>query len=314
MNKFSTLVFASFLVIVTPSCSAKVANNSCNDIQLQVLGSGGPEIDDGLVSSSYLVWINDKATLMIDAGGGSSLNFEKSAANFNHLKAILLTHLHVDHSAALPVYVKAGYFTGREQNLFIFGPPAGADFPATENFVKALFSDQQASAWPYLSDNLRQQQSTDFLIKATSVRAVNDIWSRKLSETLSISAIQVTHGAIPAIAWRVDYGSCSITFSGDMNGTSGHLQKLAKDTLLLVANNAIPENAHPIAKKLHMTPSTIATIANQVNPPQLMLSHFMNRSKNLKSKTQQSIAENYTGEIIFAEDLVKYQLKHPPSF
>jgi len=75
-------------------------------MRLQVLGSGGLEINDGLASSSYLVWIDNKATILIDAGGGCSLNFEKSGANFNDLKVILLTHLHVDHSVELPVYIK----------------------------------------------------------------------------------------------------------------------------------------------------------------------------------------------------------------
>ena len=278
-------------------------------MELQVLGSGGPEIDDGLASSSYLIWIKDKATFMIDAGGGSSFNFEKSTANFNHLKAILFTHLHVDHSAALPIYIKAGYFTGRSQSLALFGPDVGGDFPSTENFVKALFSDEQASAYPYLSDNLRQQSSTDFLVKPISVNPQDTIWKHKIADKLTISAINVNHGAIPAIAWRVDYGNCSVTFSGDMNGSSGNLEKLAKESQLLVANNAIPEDAHPVAKRLHMTPSTIGKIANKAETKQLLLSHFMNRSKNLKARTQLKITESYSGEIIIAVDLLKLQLQ-----
>ena len=278
-------------------------------MQLQVLGSGGPEIDDGLASASYLIWIDGKATLMIDAGGGSSLNFEKSSANFNQLQAILLTHLHVDHSAALPIYIKAGYFTGRTQNLPLFGPNAGGNFPSTENFVNALFSDQQLSAYPYLSDNLRQQPSTDFLVEPVSINPKDKIWKHKISDKLSISAINVIHGAIPAIAWKVDYGSCSVTFSGDMNGSSGNLEKLAKDSQLLVANNAIPEEAHAVAKRLHMSPSTIGKIAAKAKVKQLLLSHFMNRSKSVKAETKLKISESYSGEITLATDLLKLQLK-----
>jgi ribonuclease BN (tRNA processing enzyme) len=309
VTKFNLLTLGFLSVILASSCSTVVAKDVCQGMQLQVLGSGGPEINDGLASSSYLIWIDGKAVLMIDAGGGSSLIFEKSSANFNHLKAILLTHLHVDHSAELPVYIKAGYFTHRDQNLPIFGPTAGGEFPSTENFVKALFSDQQASVYPYLSDNLRQQQSTDFLLEPVSVNPEDKIWKHTISENLSIAAIKVIHGAIPAIAWRVNYRGCSVSFSGDMNGSSGNLQILAKDSQLLIANNAIPENANPIAQRLHMTPSTIGKIAKQAGVKKLILSHFMNRSKDIKAQSKQIIAEYYPGEIIFAFDLLKHDLQ-----
>ncbi len=306
MAKLNLLAISWLLVLLASSCSSVVANDDCNNIQLQVLGAGGPEIDDGMASASFLIWINGKARVMIDAGGGSSLNFEKSSANFNHLQALLLTHLHVDHSAALPVYVKAGYFTNRENNLPIFGPAAGGNFPSTEDFVAALFSDQQKSAYPYLSDNLRQQPSTDFLVQAKSVSSGDEVWTKALSDKLSIAAIDVKHGDIPALAWRINYGSCSVTFSGDMNGTSGHLQKLAMESQLLVANNAIPEIAHPVAKRLHMTPSKIGEIAAQAKVGQLLLSHFMLRTIDVIDNSKQQIKKYYAGEILISADLSKF--------
>jgi len=310
MIKFRKASVCSFLLIAFLSaCTVeseekKVLSTLCPDLKLQVLGSGGPEIDDGLASSSFLIWIEKKAVVMIDAGGGSSLNFEKSGVNFNDLQAILLTHLHVDHSAALPIYIKAGYFTGRESLLSIYGPAQGGDFPSTEDFISALFSDQQKSAYPYLSDNFRQQPSTDFLMAGHSVSSNNQPWSKKLSEQLSISAINVEHGAIPAIAWRVDYRGCSITFSGDMNGESGNLKKIAKETNLLVANNAIPQQSNRFAKALHMTPQTIGMIASKAKVKKLLLAHFMNRTNFKKKETILEIKKNYKGEIILSEDLM----------
>ena len=304
-----------FILIGLLFISACSQNNSlaknksnCDDVRLQVLGSGGPEIDDGLASSSYLIWINNKARIMVDAGGGSSLNFERSGANFNDLAAILLTHLHVDHSAALPVYIKAGYFTNREKILPIFGPIAGGDFLSTEDFSKALFSDQQKSAYAYLSDNIRQQSTTDFLINAQSVNPKGIVWNQEVSKGLSISAINVVHGAIPAIAWKINYQKCSVTFSGDMNGESGNLPLLANQTDMLVANNAIPQNAHRIAKNLHMEPSVIGEIASKSKAKSLLLSHFMNRTKSKKSETLTIIKKSYTGKVRLAEDLIKIEL------
>jgi len=314
-NKFKLglFLFANALGGTGSIANDKVSDPGayCSHLQLQVLGAGGPEINDGLASSSFLVWINGKAKIMVDAGGGSSLNFEKSGADFNDLDAILLTHLHVDHSAALPVYIKAGYFSGRENRLPIFGPFSGNGFPSTENFIAALFNDQQLSAYPYLSDNFRQQPSTDFLINSFSVKPENKVWkktlpvdfSKGLSEKLTISAINVHHSFIPAIAWRVDYQGCSITFSGDMNGLNGHLEQLAQSTNLLVANNAIPEGAGAVAKRLHMTPSKISEIAKKAKVKKILLAHVMNRTIKKKNETGFIIQQNYNGEIEFAKEL-----------
>src|SRR6056297_782871 len=69
---------------------------SCASTRLQVLGSGGPELDDGRRSSSYLLWLDDRARVLLDAGSGSSVAFGASGADFADLQAILLSHLHTD--------------------------------------------------------------------------------------------------------------------------------------------------------------------------------------------------------------------------
>lgn len=321
MNYLNRIITITFLMVLV-SYSQQLSANQCSHIELQVLGAGGPELNDGLASSSYLVWIDGKARVMVDAGGGSSLNFEKSGADFNDIQVILLSHLHVDHSAALPIYIKGSFFTGREKELALFGPEAGGDFPSTKQFVDALFSDRKPSdnidennsgtlkenAYPYLSDFIEAQSSTPYLLTAHNVITKNNIWSKKLTNALTISAINVNHGAIPALAWRVDSGQCSVTFSGDMNASSDNLPKLAKHTDLLVAHNAIPEQAGTIAKYLHMTPTSIGLMAKQSQTKKLLLSHFMSRSVKVKPKSHDLIEKNYHREVVDAKELVKISL------
>ncbi|MFT5704941.1 MAG: ribonuclease BN (tRNA processing enzyme) [Shewanella sp.] len=298
----------SFIALTTMMLSVNVFSSvmpveQCAGMQIQTLGAGGPEINDGLASTSFLVWINGKTRVMVDAGGGSSLNFEQSTANFNDLQAILLTHLHVDHSAALPVYIKAGFFTGREQPLGIFGPNSAVNFPSTTEFVSALFDDRQKSAFPYLSDNVRQQASTDYLIQPHNIVPDNKVWQHALTDDLSIAAINVLHGPVPALAWRVSLGECAVTFSGDMNGRSGNLPVLAKGSQLLVANYAIGEHAGRAAKNLHMTPQTIGEIAQQAKVNQLMLAHFMLRSTKTLDDSLAVIKAGFAGKVILANEL-----------
>lgn len=280
------------------------AETHCQDnrVRLQILGSGGPELDDQRASTSYLIWVDNKAAVLIDAGAGSSVNFEHTGAKIKDLDAILFTHLHVDHSADLPSYIKGSFFTKRQQNLPIYGPEGNALIPATSEFVHTLIGKQ--GAFRYLSNYLSSPTSKNYQVQPHDVPLKpQKINHYKINDNLMLSAIPVHHGPLPALAWRVDTLGCSITISGDMNNQHETLAILAKNTDILVAHNAVPESATGIAAQLHMLPSTIGEIAQQAKVKNLILSHRMNRTLGKEQETKQSISQTYRGPIIFANDL-----------
>jgi ribonuclease BN (tRNA processing enzyme) len=125
---------------------------------------------------------------------------------------------------------------------------------------------------------------------------------------ISIKAVSVHHGPIPAIAYRVNIGKKSITFSGDMNGDYHTLEKLAKYTNILVAHNAIPKGSKGVAAKLHMTPYTIGHIAKISGTKMLVLSHRMLRTLGKEKETKSEIRKYYKGNIKFADDKSRYKL------
>lgn len=272
-------------------------------VKLQVLGSGGPELDDRRASSSYLVWLDGKARVMVDAGGGSSFNFERSGANFNDLQAVLFSHLHVDHVADWPVYIKAGYFSGREQDLPVLGPAGNHLLPNQTDFQQRLFTQ----AWPYLREYVNREIATEYHLNPETVAPGNQLWQRQLDQ-LQLSAIEVNHGPIPALAWKVSLAGCDLVFSGDTSARSDNLLRLAEGADLLIAHNAIPEDAGRIAKRLHMTPSRIGEVAAGAEVKALLLSHLMNRTSGRTAETEQHIRERYKGTVAFAEDLLEINL------
>jgi len=285
-------------------------------VQLQVLGSGGPEMGDGRASSAYLIWVADKARVLIDAGGGSSVNFERAGAKLEDLQAVLFTHYHVDHSGDFSAYIKAAYFSPRVTDLPVYGPMGNAWMPSTHAFLAALFGPQ--GVYPYLSDyvvnfldpdNPRQHQP-DFSLQPYSVPL--DITQPKtyaVNAQLKVSAIPVHHGPIAALAWRVDIHGCAISFSGDMNNTTNRLSQLAMASDVLVAHNAIPEGAQGVARQLHMPPSEIGIIAAQANVSKLVLSHRMQRTLGKETQTTTQIQQHYHGPIVFAQDLDRFVLE-----
>jgi len=277
-----------------------------HNVALQILGSGGPEMGDKRASSAYIVWIDGKSKILIDFGGGASLRFEEVDAKIPDLDIILLTHLHVDHTADLPVLLKAAFFTRASDKLHIFGPQKNRYMPSTEDFIDRLFEDNKG-AWQYLGDHL--DGSARLQVKAHDVddsRKVRTIYKKG---DISIEAVSVHHGPIPALAYRVNVGNKSITFSGDMNGDYHTLEKLAKGTDILVAHNAVPKGSTGIAANLHMTPLTIGQIAHQADVKKMVLSHRMLRTLGKESQTRKEIRKSYKRTLKFANDKSYYRVK-----
>jgi len=273
-------------------------------VWLQVLGSGGPEvIQTGRASSSYLLWLNGKARLLVDAGGGSALNFARTGADFKDLDAIVFSHFHVDHSADLPVFIKASYFGDRYRDLPLFGPTGNDLMPSAKAFVHAEFAEPDG-AFHYLSDFIDPSPSSAYKLVAHNIDATGRLlWVGFHNKRFKLSAIPVHHGPIPALAWRVDINGHSITFSGDMNGNRHTLAKLAAHSDILVAHNAIPEGAGGVARQLHMPPSVIGKIAARAMVKQLVLSHRMRRTLGKEKQTRKIISRYYHGTVVFANDL-----------
>ncbi|WP_235839567.1 MBL fold metallo-hydrolase [Cognaticolwellia mytili] len=293
-----SLVFSPFVM----------ANSVCNQdrVTLQVLGSGGPELDDGRASSSYLIWLDGKARALVDLGSGANVNFGQANARLEDISAIMLTHLHVDHSADLPAFVKGAFFSDREDDLTILGPEGNALMPSTTQFVSRLFGNK--GAYAYLSNYLEPEQRSAFKLKtkdiALGLKAVSHF---PVGKDLILSTIPVHHGPIAAVAWRVDIAGCAITFSGDMNNQYQTLETLALNSDILVMHNAVPETASGVATHLHMTPSQIGRIAQKAKVKKLVISHRMNRTLGKEKVTTQQTEQSYKGPIFFANDLDKFR-------
>jgi len=275
---------------------------------VQVLGSGGPEVAyNDRASSGYLVWINGAARVLIDAGSGVATNFGRSGARLEDLDAIVLSHLHIDHSADLPALVKSSYFGERRTDLPLFGPTGNRIMPATTVYVGALLGE--GGAFRYLSEYVEPGTPSPYNLMPEDVEAVGRKEALVFkNERLELRAIPVTHGPLPALAWRVDVGTKSASFSGDMSGNRETFRELAKGTDLLVAHNAIPQSVTGGVTNLHMPPSTIGIIAAHAEPGRLVLSHRMRRALGEEPATVAAIRADYGGALSFADDMDCFEL------
>ena len=66
-----SLPMAAAFAMASPSMAQEVPQCGTSGVALQLLGSGGPISDDARASSGAIIWINGKARILIDAGGGN---------------------------------------------------------------------------------------------------------------------------------------------------------------------------------------------------------------------------------------------------
>jgi ribonuclease BN (tRNA processing enzyme) len=291
--------------------AAEPARCGREGVALQVLGSGGPELADARASSSYLVWSNGVARALVDSGGGSALRFGQSGATVTGLEVVLLTHLHVDHTADLAALVKSSFFEDRSVPLPLFGPSGNADFPATTRFVRTLFA-APGGAYRYLGDFVNAAAPNPYLLHAQDlVLGRGEIRPIYAANGLRVLATTVVHGDVPAVAYLVEVGGVRIAFSGDGDGNNGNLERLARDADVLVAHNAVRDGATGVERALHMPPAVIGRIARDAAVRKLVLSHRMLRTLGHEPESEAGIRGSYAGPIVFADDLDCFAIPRP---
>lgn len=297
-----SICLTGFLLSCTLCPSAAGQSCGAQGLAAQVLGSGGPELQDKRASSSYLIWEGGQARVLVDAGGGSALRFGESGAQMSQLDAILFSHFHVDHSGDFAALIKSSWFEDRKRALPIYGPVGNEFMPATTEFVSDLFGEPRG-AYRYLSELLVPSEQGSYKIQPHNVAAGPAPATVFRSGNMALSAVRVIHGGVPALAWRVQAAGKAIVFSGDTNGEGEGLARLAADADLFIAHNAVPEGAVGIERRLHMPPSVIGQIAADAHVKKLVLSHRMLRTLGKEEQTQAEIRKRYSGPLTFANDL-----------
>lgn len=309
------IIFDVLLLVLTGSASpltlapaASAQSCGAHGVALQVLGSGGPELQDKRASSSYLVWQDGRARILVDAGGGSALRFGESGATMSMPDAIFFSHFHVDHSGDFAALIKSSWFEDRTRPLPIYGPPGNEYMPSTTEFVSDLFGAKHG-AYRYLSELLEPDEEGSYKMQPHDVTAGSTPVPVFSSRDLAVSAVHVIHGVFPSLAWRVEIAGESVVFSGDTDGDDPGLARLAANADIFVAHNAVPEGVTGVERRLHMPPSVIGEIAADAHVKSLVLSHRMLRTLGKEDATLTEIRKHYSGPVAFANDLDCFPVK-----
>ena len=288
-------MFRIKLVVIGFLCFPLLAQAS--SVTLQVLGSGGPNDISGRASSGYLVWIDGKSKIMIDAGSGTALRFGEAGARMSDLEFMGISHLHTDHSIDLFSLIKRGYFSERDKPLTIAGPSGNADYVAFSAFVENFLK-----SYSYLNHYDLEIKTIDANLPGKGLL----VWSEG---EIKVYSFAVEHANAPTLAYRVVTPKGDIVFTSDNNASATGMDAFIKDANILVMHFPINEQDEESGQPFwHANPSKIGQVALKAQPKLLVLSHFMDLSLNNKSDSLNKVQASYEGPIIFANDLMKIPL------
>jgi ribonuclease BN (tRNA processing enzyme) len=294
----------SMLVLPVPS-GASAQRCGAGPLTVQILGSGGPAINSERASSSYLLWIDGHARMVLDMGGGAYLRFGQSGAKLSDLALIAISHLHPDHVSDLPALLWLSRQV-RKEPLPIVGPSAGTgvagpagndvapDFPT---FLSRMF-DEKNGAFQVMGATLGAAKGNGVPLNISVV----DVLSAEPSTVfdaagLKITALGIPHANMPTLAYRVETRDGSIVFSSDQNGTNPKFVDFARNANVLIMHLAIAAGA---TSPLHAAPAVVGRIAQEAGVGRLIVSHIG------LFDLDAAIAElktSYTGPLMIGADL-----------
>ena len=139
----------SLLALLFIPSSALAQSCAANPVAVQILGSGGPRVNRDRASSSYLLWIDAQARVLVDIGGGAFLRFGQAQAQLSDLSLVAISHLHPDHVSDLPALLWLSNQT-RKEPLPIAGPSGNDLVPRLSDVPQSPLRCEEgriSSAW-----------------------------------------------------------------------------------------------------------------------------------------------------------------------
>jgi len=304
----------AFILVVTisPAVQAQSCGSSA-PLQLQILGSGGQDLNAGRAAASVLLWIHGRPRILIDTGPGAALRFVQAGASMADVDLILFTHLRAERSADLPALMQLASPATRTRALPIYGPMGNRTMPSTVTFVRALF-DPKRGAWRHLGDLLSPLSRTAYKLEPHDLQALppklgapreshDEILLAVENETMRIAALPVTYGSTPTLIWRVETQGKRIVVSGGAHTGSNTMERMAQAADLLVMPFTAWEDTQAAKRSTESLLPAFARFAKTTGAKQLILAPRMHTTLGREEELTTLVRRQYAGAVTLANDM-----------
>ena len=282
--------------------------------KLILLGTGGgPKIWAARSQPSSALVLGENIYI-VDAGDGVTNQLALSGLNPLSIKAVFITHNHSDHVAGFGNLLLRSWQSGHNGPIKCFGPSP---------LVHMAKSYRAYMNWD-IQLRIRDEGRPDLgsVIDVNELSRINPFFT---DEEVTVSYIKVPHGAAePSYAYRFDFSSKSIVFSGDTSRSEA-LAEFAKGADILVHEvlnrdgvDAIVRRTYPGNESFrkhilesHTSMHEVGEIATKAGVGILVLNHFVPTGSTELDKPEvwiEGVSQTYKGSIIVGEDLQEIPL------
>ena len=282
--------------------------------KLILLGTGGgPKIWAARSQPSSALVLGENIYI-VDAGDGVTNQLALSGLNPLSIKAVFITHNHSDHVAGFGNLLLRSWQSGHNGPIKCFGPSP---------LVHMAKSYRAYMNWD-IQLRIRDEGRPDLgsVIDVNELSRINPFFT---DEEVTVSYIKVPHGAAePSYAYRFDFSSKSIVFSGDTSRSEA-LAEFAKGADILVHEvlnrdgvDAIVRRTYPGNESFrkhiiesHTSMHEVGEIATKAGVGILVLNHFVPTGSAELDKPEvwiEGVSQTYKGNIIVGEDLQEIPL------
>ena len=285
---------------------------------LHILGAGTPHPTSFRFGSSSVLEI-DGEFLMFDCGPATTHKLVKSGLWPTKIDNLFFTHHHFDHDVDLPCFLLCRWdqSIGKENTLNIYGPSP------TERLVHGIMDEEKgvfAHDW-YARVHFPISQNVYVNRGGTLPRNPPVVYSRDIvpgtvrtADKWKVTATETVHVQpyLDSLAYRVDtaFGK-SIVYTGDTEPCDPVID-LARNADIMVANCA---NNQATLEEQGLDSGQSGTIAaaqmaQAANVKTLALTHLgpTFATHGPLEKGIADISQHYTGQVIFAEELMKLDI------
>jgi ribonuclease BN (tRNA processing enzyme) len=257
-------------------------------MRLHVLGSGTIVPMRGRRPTTLLVEWNGE-TVLLDCGPGALDAIEESGRSYREVRRIFLTHYHPDHTLGVGRVMAALNNDGlypEKARIALYGPEGLEDF---------------LDGWHRLYPGTVPKRSFLESIEVTHGTVF-------AGGSAIISAARVSHGGMPALAYRIEERGRSIVYTGD-TGYDARLVELARGADLFVSECSLPDG-HDAEE--HLTPSLVGRIATEAAVEAVLLVHLYPmqfRHPSSAAVVADSVRRSFDGPVGIAEDGMEIEVE-----
>jgi len=254
------------------------------------LGTSG-SVPSAVRDTTSIVVVAPDGAVLIDCGGSPIQKLRRAGVSPEALAAVVITHIHPDHSYGLPALVRNFGVLGRQAPLTIYCRPEHVE-PLQS--LLTLFNTLERPG----------------MFKVT-VRAV-DLTEGAHAFDLGPFSVRTSpneHGAMPNFAVRVDAArGRSIVYSSDTRPCDA-VVALARGADTLVHDATYSErHRHRAGGHAHSTAAEAGEVAARAGVRRLILTHIGAEYHDDVEALAAEARERFSGEVDVARELVPYPL------